>query len=78
MDGFGEVIGQEEGGDAVAGLVVHQDGAEQGLFRLKVLGRGAEGIVWPVGFDGAEVCLSGHGNKASEFLWAKSESDCEL
>ena len=61
MDGFGEMIGQEEGRDAVAGLVVHQDGAEEGLLRLKVVGRGAEGIVWTVGFDGTEVCLSGHG-----------------
>ena len=61
MDGFEEMIGQEEGRDAVAGLVVHQDGAKKRLFRLKVLGRGAEGIVWTVGFDGAEVCLSGHG-----------------
>ena len=50
MDGFGEMIGQEERRDAVAGLVVHQDGAKQGLFRLKVLGRGAEGIIWPVGY----------------------------
>jgi hypothetical protein len=61
MYGFGEMIGKEEGRDAIAGLVVHKNGAEQRLLRLKVVGRGAEGIVWTVGFDGTEVCLSGHG-----------------
>ncbi len=68
MDGFGEMIGQEEGRDAVAGLVVHQDSAEKRLLRLKVVRRGAEGIVWTVVIDGTEIGLSGHGKTLASLL----------
>ena len=51
MDGFEEMLGRQEGRNAVAGLVVDQDGAQKRLFGLQIMGRGAEALGVGTGID---------------------------
>jgi len=49
-----KMLRQQKGRDLVAGFVVDQDGAEQRLFRLQVVGRGAIALVVRGRIDSAE------------------------
>ncbi len=51
MHGIEEVLFLEIGVDAVVGFVVEQDGAQQGLFRLQIVRRGARRGRWRRGLE---------------------------
>ena len=51
---FREMLGLEKVGDAVEGVVVHENGAEQRLFRLDIVGRRAQSALG-LGHDEATV-----------------------
>ena len=66
---FGKMLGAQEIGDAVVGIVVDQDGAEQRLLRLDVVRRDAEAGIGLVHLSGerrrapARVIHQGHAGR---------------